>query len=53
MWPGKLLCLYDFPGKNAGKIAVSFSRGSSNPGFEPVFSILAGRFFTTEPPEKP
>ena len=36
-----------------GQIAISFSRGSSNPGFEPVFSALVGRFFTTEPPEKP
>ena len=24
-----------------------------NPGFEPVFPILAGGFFTTEPPGKP
>ena len=33
--------------------AISFSRGSSNPGIEPVSPALAGRFFTTEPPGKP
>ena len=33
--------------------AVSFSRGSSNPGIEPLSIALVGRFFTTEPPEQP
>ena len=28
-------------------VAISFSRGSSNPGIEPASSVLAGRFFTT------
>ena len=33
-------------------VAISFSRGSPNPGIEPTSSALAGRFFTTEPPGK-
>ena len=39
-----------------GWVAVSFSRGSSNPGIEPASSVspaTAGRFFITEPPGKP
>ena len=28
-------------------VAISFSRGSSYPGIEPVAPALAGRFFTT------
>ena len=28
-------------------------RDLPNPGFEPASPALAGRFFTTEPPEKP
>jgi len=28
-------------------VAISFSRGSSNPGIEPASPALAGRFFTT------
>ena len=27
-------------------VAISFSRGSSQPGIEPMSSALAGRFFT-------
>ena len=34
-------------------IAVSFSKGSSDPGIKPSSFALAGRFFTTEPPGKP
>ena len=33
-------------------VAISFSRGSFNPGTEPVSSVLAGGFFTTEPSGK-
>ena len=33
-------------------VAVSSSRGSSNPGIEPESPALAGRFFTAEPPGK-
>ena len=34
-------------------VAISFFRGSSQPGIEPVSLTLAGRFFTIEPPGKP
>ena len=34
-------------------VAISLSRGSSHPRIEPRSPALAGRFFTTEPPEKP
>ena len=33
-------------------VATSFSRGSSDPGIEYTSPALAGRFFSTEPPEK-
>ena len=34
-------------------VAISFSRGSSDPGIQPMSPVapaMAGRFFTTEPP---
>ena len=37
-------------------VAISSSRDLPNPGIEPMFPVspvLAGRFFTTKPPEKP
>ena len=34
-------------------VAISFSRGSSNPGIELESPALEGRFFTAEPPGKP
>ena len=37
-------------------VVITFSRGFPNPGVEPISSAspeLAGRFFITEPPEKP
>ena len=34
-------------------VAISSSRGSSDPGIELVFPALASRFLTTEPPGKP
>ena len=37
-------------------VATSSFRGSSQPRIEPTFPVvqaLVGRFFTTEPPEKP
>ena len=33
-------------------VAISFSRGSSDPGIKPMSPTLASRFFTTEPPGK-
>ena len=38
------------------RVAIPFSRGSSQPGIElvsPTSPTLAGGFFTTEPPGKP
>ena len=34
-------------------VAISFSRGSSEPGDRTCVSCIAGEFFTTEPPGKP
>ena len=34
-------------------VAISFSRGSPDPGIEPASPALAGGFFTTEPLGKP
>lgn len=34
-------------------VAISFSRGSSDPGTEPASPALADGLFTTEPPGKP
>ena len=34
-------------------VAISFSRGSPNPGIKPLSPALAGRFFTAEPQGKP
>ena len=57
-WPVacRLLCPWDFPGKYIAVGAISFSRGSSDPGIEPTSSVspaLAHGFFTTELPKKP
>ena len=48
----RLLCPWDFPGKNTRVGAISFSRGSSLPRYWSHVSCLAGGFFTTEPPGK-
>ena len=42
----RLLCPWDFPGKNTGWVAISSSRGSSRPRDQTQVSCLAGRFFT-------
>ena len=42
----RLLCPWDFPGKNTGWVAISSSRGSSLPRDQTQVSYLAGRFFT-------
>ena len=47
----RLLCAWDFPGKNTGVGAISSSWGSSDPGIKPespASPALAGRLFTTE-----
>ena len=57
LWPARLLCLWDFPGKNTG-VGLPFpTRGDlPDPGIEPASlesPALAGGFFTTVPPGKP
>ena len=41
----------DFPGKNT-QVGCHFLRGSSQSRYQTHISCIAGRFFTTEPPEK-
>ena len=66
LYPTRLLCLWNFPGKNPGAgshfLLHSWDRTFdmvlhlSIPGIEPTppaSPALAGGFFTTEPPEKP
>ena len=52
-WPksARLLCSWDFPGKNPGPFPSP--GGLPNSGIEPVPLALAGGFSTTEPPGKP
>ena len=53
--PTRLLCLWSFPGKNTGVVAISFSRGSSWPRDQihiVCVSCIGSRFFTTLPPGK-
>ena len=46
MQPARLLCPWDFPGENTSPGDLSV------PGIEPMFPVLPGGFFTTEPQEK-
>ena len=53
----RLLCLWDFPGKNTGGggVAISPPEDLPDPGVKPTSLCLqhfAGGFFTTEPPGK-
>ena len=41
--PTGLLCPRDSPGKNAEVVAISFSRGSSQPGVEPMSPEFTGQ----------
>ena len=53
LWPPRLLCPWDFPGKNTGVACYLLLQGNlPNPGIEPAPPALAGGFFTTEPPGK-
>ena len=49
----KLLCPWDFPGKNT-RVSCHFllQRNLCDPGTEPTIPTLAGGFLTTEPPGK-
>ena len=53
LWPTRLLCPWDFPGKNTEWVAISFSRGSSPPRDPPFISCIAGGFFASEPLGEP
>ena len=53
MEPARLLCLWDFSGKNTGVDCHFLLQGIfPGPGMEST-SALAGELFTTEPPRKP
>ena len=47
LWTTRLLCPWDSPGKNTGVVAISSSRGSSQPRSWTQVSHVAGRFFTS------
>ena len=51
--PTRLFCPWDFPGKHTGRLAISFSRGSSWPRDRTCVSCIAGRFLTPGPVRKP
>ena len=46
LWPARLLCPWDAPGKNLEWIAIPFSKGSSRPRDWTQISCITGRFFT-------
>ena len=54
--PSRLLCPWDFPGKNTGADPFPPPGDLPNPGTAPMSLVspeLAGRFFTTVSPGKP
>ena len=51
--PTRLLCPWYPSGKNIEVVALHPLKHLPNPGIEPMFPALAGRFFTTELPGKP
>ena len=46
LWPARLLCPWDSPGKNAGVNCHALLQGSSQPRHRTQVSHNAGRFFT-------
>ena len=56
LYPAKLLCPWDFPGKNTGfQLSVPPLGDLPDSGIEsksPASPVSAGEFFTTEPPGK-
>ena len=46
LWPARLLCLWNSPGKNTGVFCHGFSRGSSQSRDQTQVSHITGRFFT-------
>ena len=54
LWPTRLLCPWDFPGKNTGMVAVSSSRGSFPPSDRTSISYLSRQIlFHRAPWENP
>ena len=51
--PARLLCSWDFAGKNAGWWPFPPLGDLPSPGIEPTSTSWAGRFSTVEPPGKP
>ena len=54
--PARLLCPWDFPGKNTGVGCHVLFQGTfqtQGRNWSLAFLALTGKFFTTEPPEKP
>ena len=51
LYPARLLCSWDFPGKNTG-VGCCFPLPGDllDPGIKPTSPALAGGFFTTAPP---
>ena len=43
----RLLCPLDFPSKNMSGLSFPFPGDLLNPGTEPAFPALAGKFFTS------
>ena len=46
LYPARLPCSWNSPGKNSGAGCISFSRGSSQPRDQTRVSCIAGGFFT-------
>jgi len=54
LYPARLLCPWDFPGKNTGVGCHIPSPGDlPDPGIKPTSPALVSGFFTTEPLGKP
>ena len=53
LYPDRLLCPWDFPGKNTGVGCHFLFKGSSQLRDWTCISCLAGWFYTIEPPWKP
>ena len=53
LYPSRLLCPWNIPGKDMEWVAISFSGRSSDPTIEHTSPALASGFFSTEPPGKP
>ena len=52
LYPTRLLCPREFPGKKTGVGYFLLQRNLPNPVIESLFPALSGEFFTTEPSGK-